>query len=224
MTWLRDLRRGLVSEAGVTLMEMVIVCAIMAVVMVVSVPSVDAFYHESTAISRTYAVVDEVVPATETLGRYLREAVQPGPSVAPFVNNVTDVTNAWNAAFYTDTGNANGPELVVTQLTTVAGTDTFTMTMTQADAGSCPPAGSACTYTKSPTHSLLSVDKVINGGTPIFTYTLQGGSTTSTPSSAQLDEIVAVSVYIEAQLFPGNASGFQTMVYLLAPAYQTWVG
>ncbi|HML00760.1 MAG TPA: hypothetical protein VK428_11265 [Acidimicrobiales bacterium] len=298
MTRLSRDRRHSPTEAGVTLVEMLVVCSTMAVVMAVSVPSVQALYHDSTALSRTYTVVDQVVPATESLARYLREAVEPGPSQAAFLNatigGVPYSTNASAITFFTDTGNANGPERAVAVLNTT--TSIFTLTMTPADSGSCPPAGSGCTYTRGPTHTLVSVGNVINSAaTPIFTYTLPrsdpatvtSGSdtvddtsiqavdkglpvtgtgipagtyvgtvtpgtsfllsssptsqvnvdasdngtfvsivmtTTSTPTVAQLGDIVAVSVDIEAQLLPGNASGFQTMVYLLAPTYQTWVG
>lgn len=213
------------SEAGISLIEMMIVCMLMATVMAVAVPSVDAFYKDSTAVSRTYAVVDQVVPATETLSRYLRQVVQPASNTAPFLNTLSDPTKATSASFYTNTANANGPELVVAMLNTT--TKVFTMTMTPADANSCPmtgSSGSACTYTKGPTHVLLNIANVTNGATPVFTYTLQGGTTTSTPSSSQLNQVVAVNVFIQAQLLPGNATGFQTLVYLLSPTYQTWIG
>ncbi len=224
------------GEDGISLMEMMIVCMLMATVMAVAVPSVNAFYNDSTAVSRTYGVVDQVVPATETLSRYLRQAVQPASGSAPFLDITTatlDVggvdqsapTDSTSASFYANTGNGTGPELVLAALNTT--TRTFTMTMTVADSNSCPVTGSsgtACTYTKGPVHHLLTIANVTNGSTAVFTYTLQGGSTTSSPSSAQLSEIVAVSVFIQAQLLPGNATGFQTLVYLLSPTYQTWVG
>lgn len=217
--WFRAVSFG---EAGVSLMEMLVICCLMSIAMAVAVPAVVAFYGESSDVQQTYSVVDQVIPATETIPRYIREAVQPSATAAPF-----SVANATTATFYADTGGTTGPELITAQLSGSGSAAAFTMTAIAADPNSCPmtgSSGSACTYLHGETHDLITIAHVTNGSTPVFTYTLQGGTTTNTPSASQLVQIIAVDVNLKAQLLPGNSSGFSTLVYLLSPSYQTWVG
>ncbi|HZU80629.1 MAG TPA: hypothetical protein VE991_11990 [Acidimicrobiales bacterium] len=215
-------RRAVFDESGVSLMEMLVICGLMAIAMAVSVPAVMAFYGESSDVQQTYSVVDQVIPATETIPRYLREAVQPSATAAPF-----SAANGTSATFYADTGSSTGPELMTAQLTGSGSSAKFTLTAIAADANSCPmtgSTGSSCTYLHGETHILITIQHVTNGATPVFTYTLQGGTTTNTPTAAQLSQIKAVMVNIQAQLNPGNTSGFSTLVYLLSPGYEAWVG
>jgi prepilin-type N-terminal cleavage/methylation domain-containing protein len=240
------------GDDGFTLVELAMTLAVMAVILVTVVPVVQVFYAESLAIQRTYNGADETLLTSEVMTRYIREMVEPAPAsgagvpVPPF----TSATGC-SATFYADTGNANGPQLVVAQASPCTGShQTFTMTLTAPDPNSCPITGStgtACTYTTNAPRRAVTIPNMINNTTPIFTYTLEGGSTTATPGTSctsadgwscttpstscaagagncQLGEVIAVSINIQVDLAPGSPSGFQTLAYVIAPSYSVSAG
>jgi len=174
--------RRAAGEEGTTLVETALVCLIMAVVLAVAFPTVPLFFSESTAVQNTYNAVDQLVLASEVATRYLHEAVDPTP---------TSQLNAFNAAsanavtFYANTGNANGPEKVVITVTTSGSTRSFKADIYSPAANSCPfslTSGLQCTYGSS-TRSILLINYLTNGtaGSPVFTYTLDGGGTCGGP-------------------------------------------
>jgi hypothetical protein len=204
------------------------------------------------AVQRTYNGADQTLLTSEVMTRYIREMVEPAPHSGAGVP-VPPFTTATGCAatFYTDTGNANGPSLVVAQATPCTGShQVFTMTATAPNPNSCPITGStgtACTYTTNAPRRVVTLSNMINNTTPIFTYTLQGGSTTSTPGATctsadgwscnapstscaagagncQLDEVIAVALNIQVDLAPGSPSGFQTLAYVIAPSYSEMAG
>ncbi len=221
--------------------------AVMAVILVTVMPVVQTFYDESLAVQRTYNGADQTLLTSEIMTRYIREMVEPAPPNGLGVPTPPFATaTGCSATFYADTGNANGPEMVVAQATPCSGAhQRFLMTITAPDANSCPITGSsgtACTYTSNPPRRVVSITNLINDTTPVFTYTLQGGSTTATPGTTcaaadgwscttpattctagagncQLDEVIAVSINIQVDLAPGSPSGFQTLAYAIAPTY-----
>jgi prepilin-type N-terminal cleavage/methylation domain-containing protein len=243
-------RRG--EADGFTLVELAVTLAVMAVIIVTIMPVVQVFYDESLAVQRTYNGADEALLTSEVMTRYIREMVEPaaqsgtGVPAPPF----TTATGC-AATFYADTGNANGPQLVVAQATPCTGShQTFVMTISAPNANSCPITGStgtACTYAANAARRTVTIPNMINNTTPIFTYTLQGGSTQATPGTSctssdgwscttpsttctagagncQLDEVIAVSINIQVDLAPGSPSGFQTLAYVIAPAYSAGAG
>lgn len=153
--------------------------AVMAVILVTVMPIVRTFYDESLAVQRTYNGADQTLLTSEIMTRYIREVVEPAPQsglgvpTPPFA-----AASGCSATFYADTGNANGPQMVVAQATPCTGThQSFLMTITAPDANSCPingSSGTACTYTSSPPRHVVSIPNLINNTTPVFTYTLQG--------------------------------------------------
>jgi hypothetical protein len=221
--------------------------AVMAVILVTVMPIVRTFYDESLAVQRTYNGADQTLLTSEIMTRYIREVVEPAPQSGLGVPAPPFATaTGCSVTFYADTGNANGPQMVVAQATPCTGShQSFLMTITAPDANSCPITGSsgtACTYTSSPPRRVVTIPNLINNTTPVFTYTLQGGSTTATPGTTcsaadgwscttpttsctagagncQLDEVIAVSINIQVDLAPGSPSGFQTLAYVIAPAY-----
>ena len=71
------------------------------------------------------------------------------------------------------------------QVATAGSARTFQVNLYPAESGSCPGInviGTACTYTGS-TQSYLLINNLTNGtgGTPVFTYTLQGGEVCAGP-------------------------------------------
>jgi len=235
------------GEVGFTLVEMSMTLAVMAVILVTVMPVVQTFYDESLAVQRTYNGADQTLLTSEIMTRYIREMVEPAPQSGLGVPTPPFATaTGCSATFYADTGNPNGPEKVVAQASPCAGShQNFTMTTTAPDANSCPITGStgtACTYTTNPSRRFVTIPNLINNTTPVFTYTLQGGNTTATPGTScssadgwscttpttsctggagncQLDEVIAVSINIQVDLAPGSPSGFQTLAYVIAPAY-----
>jgi len=224
------------SEDGLTLVEMMITCVVLAVAMAATVPAVTVFYSESTAISRTYSAVDQVLLASESLNRYVREAVEPAAAVSGVPTPPFALATAEAATFYADVGSSNGPEKVVAQVTTAAsGVQTLVVTGTPPDANSCPMTGSTgtqCTYQHSGPRTIADVTNLANGATPVFTYTLAGGSTTTAPSTSctagagncPLDLITGVAITLEAKNATGDTAGYQSMALLFAPAYDVAVG
>jgi hypothetical protein len=299
-------RRARCDENGFTLVEAALTCLVMAIAMAAAFPTVPLFFGESTVVQNTYSSVDQLVLASEVVTRYIHEAVAPGPSVSPFASAAANGTT-----FYANTGNVNGPDKVVIQVTATPTTRTLSLELYAPVANSCPgiSSGSACAYTTS-TQSFLLINYLTNGtvNNPVFTYTLQGGSTCAGPppgtggttltsalaagrsytslavralsnpvsagdtivvgtgasaqsavasgtaaagatsipvssftpttnfgsgtsvfdnvcSAVQDSEVEAVSMSLLATKFPGGQpTGYQTMAYLFAPAYNAAVG
>jgi Tfp pilus assembly protein PilE len=167
------------DERGFTLVEAALTCLVMAIAMAAAFPTVPLFFSESNVVQNTYSSVDQLVLTSEVATRYIHEAVAPGPAVNPFAS-----AGANAATFYANTGNANGPDKVVIQVTSTATARTFSLDLYPPTANSCPgiSSGSACAYTTS-TQSLLLINYLTNGTAtnPVFTYTLQGGSTCAGP-------------------------------------------
>jgi hypothetical protein len=221
--------------------------AVMSVIIVTVMPVVQTFYDESLAVQRTYNGADQTLLTSEIMTRYIREMVEPAPpSVSGVPTPPFSTATGCSATFYADTGNTNGPQKVVAQASPCAAShQTFVMTTTAPDPNSCPITGStgtSCTYTTNAPRRAVYLPNMINNTTPVFTYTLQGGSTTATPGTSctagdgwscttpstacatgagncQLDEVIAVSINIQVDLAPGLPSGFQTLAYAIAPTY-----
>jgi hypothetical protein len=166
------------GEAGYTLVETALTCLVIAVVLAAAFPTVPLFFGEQTSVQNTYQSVDQLVLASEVVTRYVHEAVDPSPTAGsyPFLSAASN-----SATFYANTGLANGPAKVVVAVTTDAsGNRTFQLNVFAPTAGTCPgvSSGTACAYTTS-TQSFLLINSLTDGtgGSPVFTYTLQGGTT-----------------------------------------------
>lgn len=165
------------GEGGYTLVETALTLLVMSIVMAAAFPVLPVFFREGTVVQNTYTSIDQLVLASEVVTRYVHEAVAPSPSGTPFAAAGANATT-----FYANTGNANGPQKVVVQVNTVGTSRSFQMSLYTPTANSCPPVGGGCVYTASKQGSLL-IDYLTNGtgGSPVFTYTLQGGATCAGP-------------------------------------------
>jgi prepilin-type N-terminal cleavage/methylation domain-containing protein len=167
-------------DEGYTLVETLITILVVSIVLAAAFPVLPVFFRENNIVQNTYQSVDQLVLASEVSTRYIHEAVSPSPTANPI-----QTANANSTTFYANTGNANGPQEVVTQVATVGSTRTFQVNLYTPTANSCPginPSGTACTYAGS-TQSYLLINNLTNGtgGSPVFTYTLQGGEVCAGP-------------------------------------------
>lgn len=171
--------RRMPRDEGYTLVETLITCLVMSIVLIAAFPVLPVFFRESNIVQNTYQSVDQLVLASEVSTRYIHEAVSPSSTANPIQS-----ANANSTTFYANTGDANGPEQVVTQVTTTGSARTFQVNLYKATAGTCPgiSSGTTCTYTGS-TQSYLLINNLTNGtgGSPVFTYTLQGGEVCAGP-------------------------------------------
>jgi type II secretory pathway pseudopilin PulG len=160
-------------QGGYTLVETLITCVVISIVLAAAFPMLPVFFRESNVVQNTYQSVDQLVLASEVVTRYVHEAVAPSSSTTPFLS-----ASANAATFYANTGNANGPQKAVMQVATAGSSRTFQLNLFTPTANSCPgiSAGILCTYGAS-SQSFLLINYLTNGtgGSPVFTYALQGG-------------------------------------------------
>lgn len=229
-------RRAARGEAGFTLVETLITILVVSIVLVAAFPVLPVFFRENNIVQNTYQSVDQLVLASEVVTRYADEAVSPSSTANPFL-----AANANSNTLYANTGKATGPEKLVMQVSTVGAARTFGVNLYVANANSCPIAGTsgtACTY-GSNTQSFLLINNLTNGtpGSPVFTYTLQGGevcagpppgsSTTSLSSTAASGATalhtgsLPAAVSIGDTLFLGSGPTAQTVTATAAAAKGT---
>jgi hypothetical protein len=184
------------DESGVTLIELAIVTLTLLILFAMTVPIVDTLFSTIARVNNTYINVNQLLPVSTNLQRFIRSAVEPGPTSGgvPVPAFVTGALTPTSMAFYTNVGDANGPAKIVASCTASAPTTgvcnsnaTFTVTEAKANSGTCPPTGSACTWGTAKT--LISVTGVdnANDNAPLFIYTLllvTASSTTTTYSTS----------------------------------------
>jgi hypothetical protein len=169
------------NEAGVTLVELAIVMVTLLILFAMTVPIVDTLFSTIARVNNTYINVNQLLPVSTNLQRFVRSAVEPGPTSAgvPVPAFVTGALTPTSMTFYTNVGAANGPAKIVASCTSTApstgvcdSSATFTVTEAQATSSTCPPTGTACTWGTAQT--LISVTGVDNANTntPLFIYTL----------------------------------------------------
>jgi prepilin-type N-terminal cleavage/methylation domain-containing protein len=161
-------------DDGFTLIETAMTCVIMAIILAIAFPTVPLFFGEETSVQNTFGAVDQLVLASETVTRFVHEAVDasPNPPATPFVSASGNAVT-----FTTNTGKSSGPEEDVVNVSNVAGgTRKFGMSLIPAANNTCPPGGSGCTYLGNATDVVL-INFLTNGtgGSPVFSYLLQGG-------------------------------------------------
>ncbi len=258
------------GEEGLTLTELAVAMAVFMIVIVITIPVLNTFYSLDNSVNATVTSVNQILPATTTFERYLRSAVQPAPPkvVTPGVpgipvplfapvtgsNPQTFQMGSNSMSFYSNVGNAYGPELVVATATgpNAKGLYTLTITSKQADNSSCPGAAapmstsatSVCTYNTNPAKPIATIAGVTNGvansATPIFQYSI-ASNTNGTPqwvspytiplgwqctSAAVCNpaSLTAVQLTINTQSTFGSPTSISTVVYFQAANYTATVG
>lgn len=193
---LREVRCRLAAarsdERGVSLVELAFVLLVMGILLAVTVPIVSTLVQTNSKVDVTYSNVDQQLWLSTTLQRLVRSAVAPDPSPtpegtkAPIPAFAAGTLTPTAMTFYTNTGTSDGPVKITASCTWTtthhtrcqAPTSTFTVTMTKAEAGTCPKVtgtyGFLCKYTPSQTHTLVKITHVKNGTKsppqPLFVY------------------------------------------------------
>ena len=167
-------------EDGYTLVETLITVLVVSIVMIAAFPVLPVFFRENNIVQNTYQSIDQLVLASEVATRYVHESVAPSSTTNPVQS-----ANANSTTFYANTGNALGPQQVVMQVATAGTARTFQVNLYTPQSGSCPGInanGAGCMYTTS-TQSYLLINYLTNGtgGSPVFTYTLEGGEVCAGP-------------------------------------------
>ena len=169
------------DESGVTLVELAIVTLTLLILFAMTVPIVDTLFSTIARVNNTYINVNQLLPVSTNLQRFIRSAVEPGPTAngIPVPAFVTGALTPTSMTFITNVGDPNGPAKIVASCTASNPSTgvcdsgaTFTVTEAKAQSGSCPPTGSACTWLTPQT--LISVTGVANANdnAPLFVYTL----------------------------------------------------
>lgn len=221
------------DENGYTLVEMMLTCALIAVLLAMTTPIVSMFFDLNGDVQNTYTAVNQVVLASEEITQYVHEAIAPCPTgstvsgciTVPFAN-----TTQSSLTFYANVNSTLGPTKVVAS---VSGT-TLTV-LTYAATSNCPFNGSSttwCSFSSNP-HLLDTVTGLAN--TSPFTY-IQTNATTGASSNCNgtnagssnnpcTSPISAVNLNIQLLTKgKGMSSGYQSFAYPLASTYSGIVG
>ena len=257
------------DDAGMTLVEVGIAMTVFLVLLGITFPILNTYFSVDTSVTKTVSAVNQILPATTTLERYLRSAVQPAPATvvtagvpgtpvpmfAPVAGSspTTYQMGPNSFTFYSNVGDANGPEQVVATTTgpNSSGLYTLTITAQQADPNTCPGSGSSmssttgstCAYTQNPA-KIIAVIKSINNGagtnaSAIFQYSTTSNSSgvpTYALSSAASGwnctsstncnpaNLQAIEINLSTQATVQSLASIQTVVYFIAPTYSAAVG
>ena len=189
------------DETGLTLVEISIATATLLILFAMTVPIIDTLFSTLARVNNTYVNVNQLLPVSTNLQRFLRSAVEPGPtssSGVPVPAFVSGSILPTSVTFYTNVGNANGPAEITASCTSSTPSSglcnaggVFTVTEALPTSGSCPGTGtgSACTYGIA--HQLITVDGVSNANdsAPLFMYTLLENTATSSGVTSTTSEV-----------------------------------
>ena len=170
------------DEAGVTLVELTVATATLLILFAMTIPIVDTLFSTIARVNNTYTNVNQLLPVSTNLQRFLRSAVEPGPTTSgvPVPAFVTGSISPTSLTFYTNIGDPNGPARIVASCTSTSPSTglcdsggTFTVTEATARSGTCPPTGTGvCAYNAA--HTLITVNGVSDyaDNATLFVYTL----------------------------------------------------
>ncbi len=196
-------RRAQGTDAGMSLVEMVVTLGIMSLVFTMSAVTMDAFYGGEGNLQKSYSSFAEVLPASTTLQQFFRTLVEPAPTAANGVpmtaflptcaiGNTGAISFAGcttsqlqgpfaatpnSATFATNLGNAAGPSLIQITTTANATGGLYTMVVNRSDpvANTCPGVGTL----------LSTTSTVCTWGTPrrvlVITDLVNGSAASTTP-------------------------------------------
>lgn len=191
---------------------MMVILLVMGILLAITVPIVSTVLQTSSKVNVTYTNVDEQLWLSTTLQRLVRAAVAPTPSVTgspPVPAFKSGQISPTSMTFFTNTGTARGPEMVVAQCTPTPSastlckkkTATFSVVIYRAEVtpttgtSFCPTMTATtskhCLYTTSTANgkpltvtkrSLVTIPYVRNGtnGQVLFLYTYAIPSGTTT--------------------------------------------
>ncbi len=152
--------------------------------------------------------------------------------------------DAYDLTFFTNTGNATGPAMVVAQLNTSTQVFTVTISYPNGNPQACPRSETdtnQCSYPVAQ-QRLITVTHVVNYalGDPVFTYNLTNGTVVSNPTStfancdppsaqpatttcpASQIESLGVDLKVNTDPNSGSQADDQTVIYELSPTSQAF--
>lgn len=250
-----------------TLVELMVSMTVFAILLAITFPVLNTFFSVDNSVAQTVTSVNQILPATTTLERFLRSAVQPAPATvvtaglpgipvpmfAPVTSGSTFQMYPNSVTFYSNVGDANGPEQVVATTTgPVKGLYTLTLTAQQADVNTCPGTGSSmsattgatCKYTQNPKKIIAIINSITNGSAsdtnPIFQYSITAntdgtpaypasttaaqGWTCTSATACNPANLLSMQIYLNTQATVGSLTSIRTVVYFIAPTYSAAVG
>jgi prepilin-type N-terminal cleavage/methylation domain-containing protein len=239
----------LVDERGFTIVELLLSVLILSIIVALSTTTVRMFYTQSADVQNTFAVTNQVLLASEILTEYTHDGVAscPAPTATPRDSACTAANGeqpfvtatSSSATFFADTDDVSGTTGPVKVSASLTGT-TFTVTVAQPTSG-CPLTSSqtatpatVCSYgtprtivtvqnetNANPLSYLIAVAGSQSGGS-CESASIANPSTSTTPT--QVSEIVAMCIDIASQLKGGQQAGYQSLAYMLSPAYTVNAG
>ncbi|MGH9043345.1 MAG: PulJ/GspJ family protein [Acidimicrobiales bacterium] len=164
-----------------TLVELTVSLAALLIIFTMTVPIVDTLFSTIARVNNTYVNVNQLLPVSTNLQRFIRSAVEPGPMAGgvPAPAFVTGAVSPTSMTLYTNIGDPNGPAEIVASCTSSNPSSglcdpgaTFTVTEARATANSCPPTGSGCTWRTPQTLIIVYGVSNANDGAALFVYSL----------------------------------------------------
>jgi len=172
----RRLDRRQLGDGGFTLVELMVAMLIFGILIGMTVPIISTFYTVDTSVTNTVGSIDQILPATTVLGRYLRSAVAPAPGgilpIAPigspaapgYLAGTLYQVGTNQMSFYSNTGDqvpiggtevALGPRLVTLTVSGLQPKVAYTLTLASqaAKSGTCPGSSPAMSQTAGATCS-----------------------------------------------------------------------
>ena len=70
------------DEAGVTLVELAVATATLMILFAMTIPIVDTLFSTVARVNNTYINVNQLLPVSTNLQRFMRSAVEPGPTTS----------------------------------------------------------------------------------------------------------------------------------------------
>jgi Tfp pilus assembly protein FimT len=214
------------TDDGFSLVDILIACALMAVVLVITTPVVTAFYDVNQNEQQTYTNENSIILASEKLTQYIHEAVPPCPTggQAGCPTSAFTTTTGSSLTFYANTNNTTGPSKIVVTITG----STMSAVLYKAT-GSCPFNGSTsttCVFSSSSKN--IAVVPNLSNTSPFYYLTSSSGSCSTSGGEVQsptASQVVGVCLALQTTATQkGQSAAFQTLAFALAPIYNGGIG
>jgi prepilin-type N-terminal cleavage/methylation domain-containing protein len=226
------------DESGFTIIELLLSVLILSIIIGLSTSTVRMFYTQSADVQNTFVVTNQVLLASEILTEYTHDGVAscPGSSMTPSDPACTATNGEYpfiaatssSATFFADTNDASGTNGPVKMSISLTGT-TLTVTATQ-PTGGCPLSSTpttVCSYASGVPRTLVTVSDETNATPLSYLIAVAGNQTGGTcnstgvasPSPAQITQIAAICISLNAQLKGGQQAAYQSLAYMLSPGY-----
>jgi prepilin-type N-terminal cleavage/methylation domain-containing protein len=228
-----------VDESGFTIIELLLSVLILSIIIGLSTTTVRMFYAQSANVQNTYAATNQVLLASEILTEYTHDGVAscPAPTATPGDAACTSANGeqpfatatSSSATFFADTDDVSLTSGPVEVSISLSGT-TLTATVAK-PTGGCPLTSTPTTVCAYGTARTIATVTNETNATPLSYLIGTGGpppaptggscsnASVASPTAAQITEIAAVCIDLDSQLKGGQTAGYQSLAYLLSPAY-----